>query len=379
MSGGAKQSAGEGRRTWAPRMWQGLDFPAWMRLLARNRFAVHPAYWYIAAIVSGVSLGHSALRYLQESLYGSRLDRVAVRQAPLFIVGHWRTGTTLLHELLMLDPDHACPTYAQCQEPHHFLLTERLLKRLWFLMPSHRPMDNMRIGWDQPQEDEFALALMGQPSPYLTIAFPNHPPQDQEAFDLDRLPRRAREAWKRAFVGFLRRVSYRYPGRRLVLKSPTHSCRIPTLLELFPEARFVHIVRDPLVVYPSTVHLWKSLYRTHGLQRPTFRGLEEHVVETFCHLYERLEEGKRLVPPGHWHELRYEDLTARPMEEMRRVYEGLNLGDFDRARPGLERYFADHAGYRPNEYPPLPPETVALLRRRWGPVIERYGYDQKKS
>jgi hypothetical protein len=374
---GEEKKAGEGRRSWAPRMWQGLDFPAWMRLLARNRFAVHPAYWYIAAIVSGVSLGHSVLRYVQESLYGGRLDRTPLRP-PLFIVGHWRTGTTLLHELLILDPDHASPTYAQCLEPNHFLLTENLVKRLWFLMPSHRPMDNVRIGWDQPQEDEFALALMGQPSPYLTIAFPNHPPQDQEALDLDRLPRRAREGWKKAFVGFLRRVSYRHPGRRLVLKSPTHSCRIPTLLGLFPEARFVHIVRDPLVLFPSTVHMWKSLYNTHGLQRPTFRGLEEYVVETFCHLYGRLEEGKKLVPPGHWHELRYEDLTARPREEMRRVYEGLSLGDFERARPRLEHYLADHAGYRTNEYPPLPPETVALLRRRWGDVIERYGYDRKQ-
>jgi hypothetical protein len=169
-------------------------------------------------------------------------------------------------------------------------------------------------------------------------------------------------------------VSYRHPEKRLVLKSPTHSCRIPTLLELFPDAQFIHIVRDPLVVYPSTVHLWKSLYRAHGLQLPTFRGLEEQVLDTFCHLYDRLEEGKKLVPAGHWHELRYEDLTARPLEEMRRLYESLHLGDFGRALPAIERYLADRAGYRTNKYPPLPEETVALLRRRWAKVIERYGY-----
>lgn len=372
MGGEANKPA---RRTWAPRIWQGCDFPAWLRLLVKNRFAVHPAYWYIAAIVSGISLGHSALRLLQEALFGARLDRTPLRP-PLFIVGHWRTGTTLLHELLILDPDHACTTYAQCQEPHHFLLTERLLKKLWFLIPSHRPMDNMAIGWDQPQEDEFALALLGQPSPYTTIAFPNHPPQDQEAFDLERLPRRAREGWKKALVGFLRRVSYRQPEKRLVLKSPTHSCRIPTLLELFPEAKFVHIVRDPFVVYPSTVHLWRTLYQTHGLQRPTFAGLEEHVLATFTHLYDRLEAGRKLVPAGSWHEVKYEDLTARPAEEMARLYAALGLGDFGRARPAVERYLADHAGYATNKYPPLGEEARALLRQRWGAVIARYGYDR---
>src|SRR5206468_2792426 len=103
--------------------------------------------------------------------------------------------------------------------------------------------------------------------------------------------------WEEAFVWFVKRLTYRDP-RRLVLKSPTHSCRIETLRGLFPDARFVHIVRDPYVVFSSTVNLWKSLYSTHGLQRPTFRGLEEHVFATFSYLYERIEEGRKVVPPG---------------------------------------------------------------------------------
>src|SRR5687768_18104609 len=46
---------------------------------------------------------------------------------------------------------------------------------------------------------------------------------------------------------------------RSILKSPPHTCRVPTLLRLFPDARFVHIVRDPYAVYPSTLHLWRIL------------------------------------------------------------------------------------------------------------------------
>ena len=128
-------------------------------------------------------------------------------------------------------------------------------------------MDAMKVDWNKPQEDEFALCLMGAPSPYLTIAFPNNPPNDPEALDLDGLPPRELAYWKRRFVGFLKRLTFRDP-RRLVLKSPTHSCRIPTLLELFPDAQFVHIVRNPYVVFPSTVNLWKSLYEVQGLQFP---------------------------------------------------------------------------------------------------------------
>ncbi|MFO0926748.1 MAG: sulfotransferase [Gemmataceae bacterium] len=359
---------------WTPRLWQGCNFPAFARLLVRNRFAVHPRFLHIPFVVTTVSLGHSVLHYLQEAVYGSRLDRTPIRHPPVFIIGHWRTGTTLLHELLTLDPRHSYPTTYCCLEPNHFLLTEGVVKRFFrWMLPSHRPMDNMKVGWDQPQEEEFALCMLGQPSPYLTIAFPNRPPQDQDAFDVESLPPRARDQWKRAFVGLLRRLTYRDP-RRLVLKSPTHSWRIPTLLELFPGARFVHIVRNPYVVFSSTVNLWRTLYRTHGLQVPNFRGLEEHVFTTFTHLYDRLEATRHLVPDGDFYELKYEDLIAAPVDRMAELYDRLGLGEFDALRPRLEAYLRENAGYQTNRYPPLSDDLRGQIARRWAPVIERYGY-----
>jgi hypothetical protein len=364
-------------REWMPHIWEGCDFFAWLRLLFRNHLAVSPSQWYVAFIVTFVSLGHTLLRWVQQAWYGSQLDRVPIVQAPLFIIGHWRTGTTLLHELLILDPRHTYPNTYQCLEPNHFLLTERLFKRWFrFLLPSRRPMDNMPAGWERPQEDEFALCMMGQPSPYLTIAFPNRPPQDAEALDLDGLPPRARQAWKQAFLRFLRHLTFKDP-RRLVLKSPTHTCRIPALLELFPDARFVHIVRNPLTVFPSTVNMWKAMYLWHGLQRPTFAGLEEYVFRTFTHLYARLEQSKPLLAANRFHELRYEDLIADPVGQMRLLYERLELGGFDALLPRLKNYLDANAGYKANRYPDLAPELRAEIERRWGHVIRQYGYDKE--
>jgi hypothetical protein len=362
-----------------PRIWEGCDFFGWMRLLVRNRFAVGPRQLYIAIIVTFVSLCHTFARWLQQGLLGSRPDHTPIRHEPLFIIGHWRTGTTLLHELLILDRRHTYPSTFHCLVPNHFLLSEWWMKRaFWFLMPSRRPMDNMAAGWERPQEDEFALCLLGQPSPYLTIAFPNRPPQDQDAFDLERLPKREQRGWKDAFVRFLRQLTWRDP-RRLILKSPTHSCRIKTLLELFPDARFVHIVRDPYVVFPSTVNLWKALYETHGLQTPTFQGLEEHVFFTFTHLYRKLEEGKRLVRRGRFCEMRYEDLIADPEGQMRRLYEELELGGFEEVLPRLHEYLAANASYKTNRYPQLSPELREQITRRWGEVIRRYGYESSPA
>src|SRR5947209_2907019 len=89
-------------REWAPRMWEGCDFFAWLRLLIRNRFAVDGRLAYIAVIITAVSFVHTLLRLVEEFVYGRRVRHTALDQPPLFIVGHWRTGTTLLHELLIL-------------------------------------------------------------------------------------------------------------------------------------------------------------------------------------------------------------------------------------------------------------------------------------
>lgn len=364
------------RHEWMPRFWEGCHLYAWLRLLVRNRFAVHPRYIYIALIITVMSTVHMLLRLLQQAWYGDRPRRTEIEQAPIFIVGHWRTGTTLLHELMMLDPRLTCPNTYQCVMPNHFVLTERVLSRLlWFILPSRRPMDNMSAGWDRPQEDEFALCMLGAPSPYLTIAFPNHPPQDQEALDLEGLTPRKRRRWKEIFLTFLRELTFHDP-RRLVLKSPTHSFRIPVLLEMFPDARFVHIVRNPYTIYHSTINLWKTLYQTHGMQVPSFRGLNEQVLETFTRLYDRLEKGRQLVSDNRWHELRYEELIADPEGEMRRLYEGLDLEGFDHLLPPLRRYLAEQAGYKTNRYPDLTPQEVETITQRWGEVIQRYGYER---
>jgi hypothetical protein len=370
----ADRQRSSSRREWAPRFWEGCHFVAWMRLLIRNRFAVNWRYLYIAVVVTIVSVFHTVLRWVQEGWYGRRVRQTAIREAPIFIIGHWRTGTTLLHELLILDERHNYPSTYECLEPNHFLLTESFFRRyMRFLVPAHRPMDNMAAGWERPQEDEFALCMLGQPSPYLTIAFPNRPPQYPEYLDLEGLSPRAVRRWKATFLRFLQQITFKDP-RRLVLKSPPHSCRIKVLLELFPEARFVHIIRNPYVVFPSTVHLWQALYRKHGLQRPTFAGLEEYVLTTFLRLYDKLEEGRKLLRPSRYYELRYEDLVRDPVGKMRALYEHLELSGFDQALPRIEAYLQSISGYETNRYD-LPAERQAEITRRWGAVIRRLGYE----
>jgi len=102
--------------------------------------------------------------------------------------------------------------------------------------------------------------------------------------------------------------------------------------------------------------------------------VEEKVLREFRVIYDRLEEARPLFKPGRFHELRYEDLVRNPVGEMRKAYAGLELDDFEKARPGIEEYLRQNAGYETNKYQ-LGAAERATIADRWGDVIRRYGYD----
>ena len=361
---------------WTPRFWHGMDFSTWMRLLVRNRFAVAPSRLPLAASITVSTMLNSFANVFSRLLWGHAVRRTQLNDPPLFVLGHWRSGTTLLHELLMLDPRHICPNTYQCFNPSHFVWTEWFLPPLiGWMLPSTRPMDDVQAGLDRPQEDEFALCNLGVPSPYLTWAFPNHGPVADEYLDLQSLPEVEREAWKRSLREFVQRVAL-HRNRRIVLKSPTHTARVRTLLEVFPGARFVHIVRDPMVLFPSTVRLWKSLGDVQGLQVPSENTawIERHVLDTFVRMYERFEQDRELVPAGRLVDVRYEDLVAEPVGRMRAIYEQLGLGDFCDVEPALKAHAMKTRDYRTNKYA-LPAEAADRVRGRWAPYFQRYGYN----
>ncbi|MBY0526430.1 MAG: sulfotransferase [Gemmataceae bacterium] len=354
-------------------LWSGMSFPAWVRLLAQHRFAMDRCYWPVVLRNTAVSFLSSLLGCVQTFRYGREVARTPIREPPLFVLGFFRSGTTLLHDLLALDPRHTFPNTYECFLTHHFLLTEDFVTRRYPLQ-SKRVMDDVPMTWDQPQEDEFALCMLGQPSFYLNISFPNRLFQDA---DIESLPPRARAAWKRTLYRFLQAVTLKRPGR-LVIKSPLHSKRIRVLLELFPEARFVHIVRDPYRVYASTIKMLRAMTSTFGLQRPTFAGLEELVLSRYPLMMGKLEADRPLVDPARFHEMHYEDLARDPVGQLRTLYDALALDGFAELQPRLEAYLAKQAGYRTNRYH-MEPGLRDEISRRWAEFIHRYGYDKEES
>jgi len=360
---------------YSPRFWHGMCLRDWWRLLRRGHFRIHPLRVFMAFLITLCAIANSIGAFLQRLIYGRRIAATEIKNPPVFIIGHWRSGTTYLHELMVCDTRFAYPTYYECFEPNHVMVSGWIAPTLlWPLLPGKRPMDNMVTGWHRPQEDEFALVAMGAPTPYYRMAFPNNPPLDNEFLDMAGCDPADLDLWRRKMREFVQMLTLRKKGKRLVMKSPPHTGRIEELAKLFPGAKFIHIVRDPSVIFPSTRRLWVSLDVAQGLQHPHHRDLDEYVLSAFERMYRGFNRQRGAIPASQMCELKYEDLVRDPMGQLRRIYQQLELGDFDSVCSQIEAHVTSQKDYKTNRHE-LEPELRAEIRRRWSDYFEQYGYE----
>jgi omega-hydroxy-beta-dihydromenaquinone-9 sulfotransferase len=356
-----------------PGLLCGLTFGDWLRLLMENRFAVDPPYWLRAMLITAGSMQNSFFGCLERWRYDAAI-RAAEPQPPLFILGIWRSGTTHLHNLLARDERLAAPTSYETLYPHTFLTTMRFNAPLVdSMIPHRRPQDNVRMGMHEPQEDEFALNCLTQLSPLLCLAFPRRASHYSRFITLRDCTPAQIARWQQTLYWLVQKLTYKH-ARRLVLKSPSHTARIRLLLEVFPDAKFVHIHRNPYDVFRSSLHLMHTAAQWSTLQRIDHTGLEERTLDDYQELYDAYFEQRHLIPAGRLHELAFEALEKDPLEQLRQLYAALGLGDFAVAEPAIRRYLDSIAGYQKNRFRDLDPSLKAQIARRWRRSFDEWGY-----
>ncbi|MEM8736584.1 MAG: sulfotransferase [Planctomycetota bacterium] len=288
----------------------------------------------------------------QAVLWGRQIRETQIEQPPIFIIGHWRSGTTLLHELLVTNPAFASPSTYQCFAPSHFLMSQPWMTRFGkFLLPKQRPMDNMAAGWRLPQEDEFALMNLGLKSPYLRIAFPKSERDVLKWLDLRSVPESECRLWMQGFLEFLRVLTFHNSGKRLVLKSPTHTGRLGVLAEMFPDAKFIHLTREPTTMFSSTLRLWDSLEQVQALGvSDSTEQLERYVAECNQVMYQGFVRDRSSLDNAQIVDVRYQELAENPRGVVERLYEELQLGDFQDCEAALDARLENHRDYKPNRH-----------------------------
>jgi len=353
-------------------VWQGLTVSGFFRLLAlRPPFHWRKTLRWMLVTVS--AFYNSLMKLIERAVWGRRIARLEL-QPPVFILGHWRSGTTLLHYLMSRDPQFTYCNLYQIIGCPHFLITEGFVTRLtgrW--LPRTRPMDNVPVTWDSPQEDESALCLMTMLSPYLMLTFNNQRQVYERYFDLLDLTPSEWQRWKTAFIDYLKRLCVR-TGRRALLKSPTHTYRIRRLLEIFPEAKFVYIHRNPYEVYTSTMHLRRKLFEANTLGKYTEDGMEADLMQTYEHLIRRYEEDKKLLRLDQLYEVRFEDLERDPVAQLEAIYRQLQMPGIEALKKILEPELAGLKEYKKNAYKPMDEALKRRIYDRFRQAFDAYGY-----
>ncbi len=353
----------------------GITAGKWLQLLREVKFDVDAVYAHRLAFISLLSLNNSLWSAIESLLYNKKIDAVSQVHAPLFVLGHWRSGTTHLHNLLCQDIEQfAYPNTYQTVNPYTFLTTENLNTKLFgWLLPPTRPMDNMALSFSEPQEDELGLSMICLRSLYLGITFPRLENHYAKYLTFEQAEPEAREAFKQALAWFIRKLTMKY-DKPIVIKSPSHTARVKLLLELYPNARFVHIHRHPYEVFLSSQKYHDTAVWYTYLQKPDRSRVDEAIIRRYVDLYDGYFAGVGEIPKGQFHEMRFEDLEKHPMEEMRKTYAALNLPGFERAEPRLRRYIASLQGYQKNRHPQLPEHLRQRVASEWGRSFDLWGY-----
>jgi len=362
----------------SPRFWHGMRLSDYCRLLADNGFRVDISRLPLATGAGISATISSCFAGIQSAFFRKKIRQTELLAPPVFVLGHWRSGTTFLHELLCRDKSRGFPTTFQCFGSSHFLVSQAVLLpiiRLFF--PRHRPMDNMSAGIDLPQEDEFALLSLGLPSVYLRSAFCNGRPQYQDVLAPQLMDEADYAALMDGLEYFYKALTYTLK-KPLLLKSPTHTGRIRALAERFPGAKFIHIARDPYRIFESTFRLWNILDHTQGLQLPRYSDtyLKQLIFRNYRNMYREYLEARQTFPAHQLVEINYEHLVDEPLETIWKIYDQLDLEGFKQSETPFREFIEQRSKYQPNPVN-LPAAMKTEIDEEWADYIRCFGYRQQ--
>jgi hypothetical protein len=352
---------------------------SWLRLLWENK-SVDRKYMPRAIFVTFCTLGTLPLRAYESLRYGGAVRKTAIKHPPIFIIGHWRTGTTHLHNILCRDQNLGRVSMWQAFAPGLCLIDERLIKnpfnKIAQKMHPTREIDNIPLSLDNPEEEDLAIANMSPYSYLHMYSFPRRAPYyfDRYVTNFDSLPESIRTEWKKYYLTMLHKATFKAGGKRLVIKNCADSARIKALLELFPDAKFIHTYRSPYDIFRSTQHLYRTVLARAQVQEIDTKELETWVIQFYTQLMQKFFADKSLIPKGNLVEVKYEDLDTEPLVQLRKIYETLCLPGFAEAEPAFKVYLDSIKGYQRNVYKKLEDSLIQNVNQNWSFAIEALGY-----
>lgn len=325
----------EHRRLLRARLWHAMTLPAFLRLMKGHAATIPLAKYPLLLSIAATASVNGAFAALEAPARKRARRRLRAGSRPVVVIGFWRSGTTMLHELLARDPQFVAPTTMQCFFPESFGAARALSFLIRPLVPGSRPMDAVRFGPGTPQEDEFAILNMGLPSPLRVFAFPSLFEAGPGAETIR--PGGVDARWLERWSSFLSAVQAGEQAGRLLLKSSGHTFRIAGIRSLYPDAVFIHLARRPEEQIASAVKMFHTMAETQSLEAdlPPLEVIAEFVLAMHERMYDAFFQARALLKESQLACLRYEDLVADPAGQVQGLYRQLGIEGYSRLEPAL--------------------------------------------
>ena len=343
------------------------------RIIGQAR--ISPQYYYKLFLSGLIILIATPFHWWERLVFNRKVRTMKFAKPPLFIIGHWRSGTTLLHNVLCKDPSVGYLTTYYSLFPNN-LSSKWLFKTfVKWKMPVTRPSDDMKMNADYPQEDEFAFSNCQSDAFYNFFYFPlKYKYFYDRAINHKNMTDNEIRSWYNSYDTLLRKALIDTKGNRLIVKNPVNTARIDKLLKLYPDAKFLYIYRNPVTVFYSTQKFFRNLFPKVWLNPVSNDFIDKLILDLYLILMNDYQKKKSLIPDGNLLELRFEEFEKNPVEEIRRIYENLLKENFETVKPCFEIYFNTLSDYLKNKYKVKKSDLESVLKE-WAPFMALYGYD----
>ncbi|RMH26679.1 MAG: sulfotransferase [Planctomycetota bacterium] len=336
-----------------------------------------------AGVLAGAlaaSVARAPVSLVERAVVARRVRRSGPPE-PIFILGHWRSGTTHLYNILSRSPAFTYVPPIATGLPWDCEVLGRLIRPLLErMLPDQRFIDRIPVRPDSPQEDEAALANMQTVSFYHGLYFPRRLREEvMRGVFLDGATPAEIALWERRFMHFLGKMATRRPAARLIVKNPVYTARVAQVRRLVPGARFVHIRRNPYTVFFSMRRFYARLLDAYALAPYSLAGIDGLICDVYERMMDRLAQDAAGLPEGSFVEVEYADLERDPIGTIRAIGAGLGVSAQVEAGVGaFEAYLSGLGDYRKNRHE-YDEAGLALVERRLERFIEAGGYERPTS
>ncbi len=351
----------------------GSTFATFFKTLYNGR--VISGYYLKTVLTFLIILAATPFRWYESLYYYFVVRKDKKTKDPVFIIGHWRSGTTYLHQVLAEDQQMGYVTTYQTVFPHYLYSKFLFLPFMKSQMPEKRPGDNVRLVAKNPQEDEFALSNINPYTYYQFMYFPEDYRSFYHRFIRFEDKSHIVEKWKNDYCKMVKKACHNTKGQIPILKNPCNTGRVGTLLEMYPDAKFVHIIRNPIVVFLSSRKFFVELLPTLWFHPVDEQFIEDMILDVYEWLVKDWLELKKLIPEGNYVEVRFEEFEEDPIWHLKKLYEQLGIPDFQKAKPKFETYVNKMSGYRKNKYQVIDEILLNRILDRWGFAMDLWHYE----